>query len=182
MNSPESDVRDRFTPIGNTMKMHFKSLVIASVLAGAGLSAFAQAQDGAPKMDGGPGMEHHHAMDPAKMAEMQAKHLAALKAKLQITAAEEPAWTAFTSSMKPPMHDKSKMMDMAELQKLPTPERLDKMRSMRMDRMNAMNADMDARDQAIKTFYAALTPEQQKVFDAEAMHRPGHGPRGAPKN
>ena len=124
----------------------------------------------------------HHAMDPAKMAQMHAKHLAALKSKLQITAAEEPAWTAFTTSMKPPMHDKAKMMDPAELEKLPTPERLDKMHSLRVERMNAMNADMDARDQAIKTFYAALNPEQQKIFDAQSLHPHGHGPHGASKN
>jgi Spy/CpxP family protein refolding chaperone len=41
--------------------------------------------------------------------------------------------------------------------------------------MAEMNAAMDKRGEATKAFYAALTPEQQKTFDAE--HRK-HGPRG----
>jgi Spy/CpxP family protein refolding chaperone len=33
------------------------------------------------------------------------------------------------------------------------------------------------RADATKTFYAALTPEQQKTFDAETVHAGGHGHR-----
>ena len=35
-------------------------------------------------------------------------------------------------------------------------------------------AQADKRDEAVKTFYAALSPEQQKTFDAE-FHRQGPG-------
>ena len=57
----------------------------------------------------------------------------------------------------------------AEMAKLTTPERIDKMREMRTQRMTEMNAAMDKRAEATKTFYATLTPEQQKTFDAEQL-------------
>ena len=44
------------------------------------------------------------------------------------------------------------------------PERIDRMSALRKERMDAMNAAMDQRDEAIKTFYAALNPEQKKTF------------------
>ena len=37
-----------------------------------------------------------------------------------------------------------------------------------------MTAMMDKRGDAAKAFYAALSPEQQKVFDAEHSMRTGH--------
>jgi periplasmic protein CpxP/Spy len=58
------------------------------------------------------------------------------------------------------------------MDKLTTPQRIDKMREMRTQRMAAMDKRMDA----TKTFYAALSPEQQKTFDAEHKMRGGrHG-------
>ncbi|MCX7276157.1 MAG: Spy/CpxP family protein refolding chaperone [Burkholderiales bacterium] len=153
----------------------FKSLVLAGMLATAGHAAFAaDAPPPPPQGPGaGPGMAH---MDPAKMHDRMLKHMAALKAKLQLTSAQEPAWTTFTASMQPaaPMGPRP---DHAEMAKLTTPERIDKMRAMRAER----DAAMDKRADATKAFYAALTPEQQKVFDANAMPHfgPGdHGPEG----
>ena len=55
---------------------------------------------------------------------------------------------------------------------LTTPQRLDKMQALRAER----DAAMAKRIEAVKTFYAALTPEQQKVFDTQAhggFHRAG---------
>lgn len=73
--------------------------------------------------------------------------------------------------------------DYAELAKLPTPERIDKMKALRTEHMNAMNAAMDKHADATKAFYATLTPEQQKVFDANTMRpqRSGKGPMAQPK-
>ncbi len=151
------------------MKKQIQSLVIATVLAVAGGAAMAQM---------GGGMMDHGGMhrDPAKMEQMHAKHLADLKAKLKITASQEAAWNTFTASMKPPA-DMGKRPDRAELDKLSTPERLEKMRALHKERMAAMDAAMDKRIEATKTFYAALTPEQQKVLDAEhaKMGARGHG-------
>lgn len=151
------------------MKKLIQSLVIAGVMATAGGAVFAQ-------MDGG--MMGHGGMqgDPAKMAQMHAKHLSDLKAKLKITASQEAAWNTFADSMKPPA-DMGKRPDRAEMDKLTTPERIDKMRAMHKERMATMEAAMDKRAEATKTFYAALSPEQKKTFDAEHAKMDRRGDR-----
>ena len=99
-----------------------------------------------------------------------AKRQADLKAQLKLTAAQEPAWNAFTSAIQPPSN--WKRPDRAEFAKLTTPERIDKMKSLRAER----NARMDQRADATKTFYAALTPDQKKTFDESTLKRGGkHG-------
>ena len=153
----------------------FKGLVVAGLLASVGHAAFAE--DTPPPPPHGAGMAHH---DPARMHERMLKHIAALKAKLQLTSAQEPAWTSFTASMQPPA-PKGPRPDRAEIAKLTTPERIDKMRALRAER----DAEMDKRADATKAFYAVLTPEQQKVFDANAIPHfgPGeHGPEGHQHN
>lgn len=160
-----------------SMKPVFKTLIVAGLLAGAGFSAMAQ-KHGADdsQRDGRPGM---HRMDPAKMEEMHAKRSAELKAKLKITAAQESAWTTFTTSMKPPAAKARPDINREELAKLSTPERLDKMKAMRTEHAASRTSEMEQRDQAVKTFYGTLSAEQKKVFDAEFAkmknHRGGTG-------
>ena len=148
----------------------FKSLVLAGLLATLGATAFAA---DAPPPPPAAGMAQH---DPAKMQERMQKRQADLKAQLKITAAQEAAWTTFTTSMQPPA--KGPRPDKADFEKLTTPERIDKMRAMRTTR----DAEMDKRADATKAFYAVLSPVQQKVFDAHAMPHmrggPGDGPDG----
>jgi hypothetical protein len=167
------------------MKPAFKSLVIAGLLATSGFAAFSQStapmgDHGSMAQDGGM-MNHGEKgrmgkMDSAKMEAMVAKHLSQLKSKLKITAAQEPAWTTFTAAMKPVggMMEKHEA-ERAEMAKLTTPERIDKMHSLRAQHMADMNAAMDKRDEATKTFYATLTAEQKKTFDAEHARMGGHG-------
>ena len=153
------------------MKKLIHSLVLTGLLATAGGMAFAQAD----------GMMGHDGMgrgDPAKMAQMHARHLSDLKAKLKITPAQESAWSTFAESMKPPADMMGKRPDPAELDKLTTPERIDKMRALHKERMAAMEAAMDKHAEATKTFYAVLSPEQKKVFDAEFARMSHHGDRG----
>lgn len=177
------------------MKFAFKpsaslnSLVLAGLLATVGAGAMAQtppaATAGSPPVAGKPGGPHEGRMarhDPAKMQAMIAKRQAELKAKLKITPAQEGAWTSYTASMQPPAHGARPTPEQrAEFDKLTTPQRIDKMKEMRTQRMAEMNAAMDKRGEATKTFYAALTPEQQKTFDTEhkkfGPHH-GGGPRG----
>ena len=160
-----------------------KPLLLAGLMAGTALSALAQTPPAGPM--GGPGSEprgtmRHGPMDPATMQAMMAKRQAALKEALKITAAQEGAWTAFASTMQPSaeMHKRRAEMRL-EMDKLTTPERIDKMRSMRAQR----DAEMDKRASASKTLYAALSPEQQKVIDAQHIgsghggHGQGHGRR-----
>ncbi|MEN9437066.1 MAG: hypothetical protein RIR09_1721 [Pseudomonadota bacterium] len=175
------------------MKTHFKSLLATALMATAGFASYAQTADmpapSATRMQNagaaGPGghMGKMGKMNPERRQAMMAKHLETLKAKLKITAAQEAAWSSFTASMQPPASMAQARPDRAALEKLTTPERIDKMRSLRNQRMTDMQAAMDKRDDAIKTFYAALAPEQQKVFDAEHARMgkrrgAGHGMHG----
>ena len=162
-----------------TSHTSFKRLVLAGLLATIGIAASAQtappAHTTAAAVDR-PAHRMMHRHDPAEMQEFMAKRQAALKAKLQITPAQEPAWTAFTASMQPPARS-GERPDRAAFDKLTTPERIDRMRAMRSER----DARMDQRGDATKTFYAALTPEQQTVFDANTMRGGpgGHHPHGS---
>jgi protein CpxP len=151
------------------------SLTLAGLLATAGASAMAQGAPVAPPggppaagMHAGPYGAHMGRHDPAKMQAWMAKRQAELKAKLKITPAQEGAWTTFTASMQPPAPIARLTPEQrAEFDKLSTPDRIDKMRTLRTQRMADMSAAMDKRGEATKTFYAVLTPEQQKTFDAE---------------
>ena len=165
-----------------------KSLVLAGLLATLGASAMAQGAPAAPPAGpaaaGRPADPHGDHMgrhDPAKMQAMMAKHQAELKAKLKITPAQEGAWTSYTAAMQPPVHGARQTPEQrAEFDKLTAPERIDKMRAMRTQRMTDMSAAMDKRDAATKAFYAALNPDQQKLFDAEHKKHGRHGGRGGP--
>ena len=133
----------------------------------------AQADQRAHKPRDGKGFE--------RMQERRAKHLADLKAKLKIEASQEGAWSTFTSAIQPPAPpaqrpDRAAMR--AEFEKLTTPQRIDKMNALRTQRMAEMNAAMNKRGDATKTFYAALSADQQKVFDAQRMSRGGKGHGG----
>jgi len=151
------------------MKKLIQSLLLAGVMLTAGGTAFAQMDGG---MMGHPG---RHQMDPAKRAQMHAKHLANLKAKLKITASQEATWNSFADSMKPSKDMMGKRPDRAEMEKLTTPERIDKMQALHKEHMTAIEAMMGKRAEATKAFYAALSPEQQKTFDAETAKMGPHG-------
>jgi hypothetical protein len=119
-----------------------------------------------PMQQGGR-MGMHGKMNSTRMEAMMVKRMADLKAKLKITSEQEGAWTTFTTAMKPPVAMDHKRPDRAELDKLTTPERIDKMHALRSERMATMNAAIDKREEAAKTIYAALNAEQKIVFDAE---------------
>lgn len=108
----------------------------------------------------------------AEKGERRARHLAALKEKLDIQPEQEAAWNAFANTVQPQgMHDgKNRKAMKAEFAKLNTPERLDRMLAM----SDMRRAKMVERAGAIKAFYVQLSPEQQKVFDAEAMPKRSH--------
>lgn len=122
--------------------------------------------------------------DPAEFqkhrAERHAKHQAELKAALKITPAQEGAWTRFTAAMQPPAAGQRQRMDREAFKNLNTPQRIDLMEKTSAERQ----ARMKQRGDAVKTFYAQLSPEQQKIFDERGLfHRGGghggHGGRGA---
>ena len=115
----------------------------------------------------------------------RAERMAAFKAQLQLTPAQETAWTDFTTALQPGQRHARLGRD--GMEQLTTPERIDRMRALRAQHA----AEADRRGEATKAFYAALTPAQQKTFDARAVrgqHRMGmkqggegrhaHGPQG----
>lgn len=110
--------------------------------------------------------------DPAKwaekMKERMAKHQAELHDKLKITAAQEPAWKTFIDAMNP--GSMPARPDRKEMEKLTTPERMEK----GLEKMKEHLAKMQTRLTALKTFYAVLTPEQQKIFDDSHRRMASH--------
>ena len=161
------------------MKLVFKHTLLATVLACVGMAATAQT----PATPADAPMGRHSRMDrhdPAKMQAFQAKHMAALKESLKLTPAQEPAWANFTTAMQ--MQPKQGARPArGDMEKLTAPERIDKMREMRAQHA----ATADKRGEAVKTLYAALSPEQQKTFDARQTrmgkgerHHGGPGSRG----
>ena len=164
------------------MNSRHRQLFASLLLAGFGAAALAQ---GAPATSA-PGTppraemrEHHGPRDGAamhqRMEEHFAKRQAMLKQKLAITPQQEGAWNAWTAAVKPAPRNAQQRPDRAAFERMTTPERIDRMRAMRAERQ----AHMDARANATKVFYAALTPEQQKTFDQVSMrmmggHRGGH--------
>ncbi len=113
--------------------------------------------------------EGRHERRHGDMAQHHAKRLADLKGQLKLTAAQEPAWTSFTTAMQP--GERPARLDHKDMDKLTTPERIDRMRAMRAQHA----AEADRRGEATKAFYATLTPEQQKTFDAQAHRGPRMG-------
>ena len=156
----------------------FNQRVLAMTMLAAGgalsLSAYALPEAGAAKADCAAMHGKHGHKNHAQRMEQRAQHLTALKAKLNLTAQQEAAWNAFTASKQGQMRSMADRQAMrAEMASMTTPQRIDRM----LERSEARRANMIARAQATKTFYAQLTPAQQAVFDAEAKFK-GHG-RGA---
>jgi hypothetical protein len=167
----------------------------------AATSVYAAGPEGAGMCDhGGPGMgmmggDHHGDMHARMMAmhgghggaQMGEQRLAQLKTELKLTAAQEPAWQAFSTKAKEQM---AAMKDMqpqppkADDAKLSAPERMDQ----HIAQMNKHLAGMQTMNAAVKDLYAALTPEQRSAADKHFSHmmagghRGGHhgGPMGGP--
>ncbi|MGQ0710341.1 MAG: Spy/CpxP family protein refolding chaperone [Rhodoferax sp.] len=153
------------------MKAPYKTLLLCAALVGAGLSHAA-----------GPGMDHDGKgrMDPARMQARMDKRLDSLKAALKLSPAQEADWTRFSTAMKPDLSAMPQRPSREELDKLSTPERLEKMRSLREQQHKDMSAAMDKRDEAVKAFYASLNAEQKKVFDTQHARIGGMGHDGGP--
>ena len=137
----------------NTLR---KNMLIAVAVLGMGSAAVvAQAQ----VTEG----RHSHAASQEQRQANRAEHFAQRQAKLhdalKLTAAQEPAWTAYQAAIKPAAMDAHD--DHAAWAALPAPQRLEKMIAMAKQHTAAMESHLAA----LNTFYAVLTPEQKKVFD-----------------
>ncbi len=153
-----------------------KNLLIGATVLGLGSAAFVtNAHTGAAEQGG----QHHAAgghkwhgskKTPEQIQERIAKRQAELHDKLKLDANQEPAWKAYIASTTPAAPT-GKRPDHAEWAKLSVPERMEK----RLARMNEREARMASRLAATKTFYAALTPEQQKIFNENSHGGRHHG-------
>lgn len=145
---------------------HFrKSFLMAAVIATAAFAAHAQAPaplpaSGQTSATARADKTERAAQRQARKAEQHAKRMADLKERLQITAAQEGAWTHFVSAMQPPTQPAARP-DHAEIERLTTPERIDRMQALQAERQARQNT----RNQAIKDFYAQLSPQQRQTFD-----------------
>lgn len=112
----------------------------------------------------------------AKMQQRRAERQATLKTMLSITAEQEPAWNAFVARTAPPAWTDHRREREAWAQ-LTTPERLDKMQARQAERAAAMTSRIDA----TRSFYSALSPDQQKRFDTQMKtHWQRTGMQGKP--
>jgi hypothetical protein len=103
------------------------------------------------------------------------KHQEKLHTILQLTSVQENAWKNYQAQIKP--QDKAEHPDAAELSKLNTLQRLDKMEAWDKER----DTRQAERAKAVRTFYAQLNDAQKKAFDENAFpqHEGSHhgGPR-----
>jgi len=159
------------------MRMLISILAASTLLAGAAL-----AQPAPPPPPEHPMGDAHgwraHKPDPARMA-------AHLRAALQLRPDQDGALQAFVASMQPPAgeaHDHMKGEHEGMVARS-TPDKLDHM----IARAREHLARLEQHAAATRTFYAALSPSQQKAFDlmAEAHMRGmgghlmgGHPPMG----
>lgn len=144
-------------------------LCAASITTG----AFAQTQStdnddyvGCPVGGPGPGYGFHHRSHESWKDYHQHRRTV-LHDKLKLNAEQEKAWADYTA-----VADKNleawKPVRRADLEKMTSPERIQTM----IDRMKAHEQALTDQLAALKTFYATLTPEQQKTFDSESMYYP----------
>jgi len=130
----------------------------AGLIAGAALSlvigGVSIAQTAQPAPAAPAAMKRQH--DPAE-------HAARLRTALQLAPAQEPALQAFIASMQQHHADRDRMRAEHEaMASLTTPQRLDRMTA----RQDEHQQRMAQHTEAVRRFYAALTPAQQKAFDA----------------
>jgi hypothetical protein len=152
--------------------MHRRLLLALAPALALSSAALAQAPGGPPDR---PPMRHG-----APSAEMKAmheammkQHIEDLKTVLRLRPDQEAALQAFVAAHHPPEGDGMPGMKGGPRppEALTTPQRL--------DRMAKREAEMATRHeqmrQALSKFYAALSPDQQKVFDAlMRLKGPGH--------
>jgi Spy/CpxP family protein refolding chaperone len=146
-----------------TMRSTFRTLASLAVLGAAAsipAAGFAQTPPGgdppAAARPHEPWAGHDH-----QRAEARAR---ALHDILNIRPDQDAAFQAFIAAMRPPEGDDGMRgrHDMGEMEPMTTPQRLDRIAA----RMAEHQARFQRRAEAIRRFYAALSPEQQRALDA----------------
>lgn len=149
----------------NTLRKAF--LIGATVIGLSSAALTVQAQEGS---------HHQYAatkFDAAKMAEHMEKRQQKLHDALKITSEQETAWQTYISAVKSDLH--AAHADRVAMKDLPAPQRMEK----HIELAKRHTAIMENHLNALKTFYAVLTPEQQKIMDKAVTrhHRHQRGTR-----
>lgn len=137
-------------------------LRIAALILGAGaiaVSAPSFAQRGGCMGDGPMGGKFAQ----GQAGERMKQHQQQLHDALKLTPQQEGAWTKFQESH--PFAGNANRPDPGDMAKLTAPERAEKMLEFQKQHQEAMGKHVNA----MKDFYAQLTPEQKKVFDEHSM-------------
>jgi hypothetical protein len=101
-------------------------------------------------------------------AAAQPPNLTALHDALHLTAEQEPTWAAYKASVSSPQTQQRRRSAAQLFPTLTAPRRIDLVEAeMRQDL-----DDLHRQGQALKAFYAALSPQQQKTFDAQTLPPP----------
>lgn len=143
-----------------------QSIAIGITVLSLGMATFsAHAQDASAG-------RHAHAANKeetqAKWQEHFAQRQQRLHDSLKLTAQQEPAWATFIAAIKPDMA--AAQMDRAATANMTAPQRMEKQLEMAKQHI----AKQESHLAALKTFYAVLSPEQQKIFDEQAKHMQHH--------
>ncbi|TMH38283.1 MAG: hypothetical protein E6H66_00080 [Betaproteobacteria bacterium] len=152
------------------MKTFRKSIVIAVASLGLGGAALAASDPGTAPTGGGChwGVFGSHG---AKSVERIAKRQAALHDKLNLSPTQEAAWKTFTDKLQSAT---PAAPEAASVATMTAPERADRMAAF----LQTAQQQAATRAQAVKEFYAVLSPEQQKTFDSQFQRRHHHFGRG----
>jgi hypothetical protein len=131
---------------------------LAVATAAAGVSVAQTPSDSAAS---GPARSGHwQRPDPAEMAQ---RHAERLRTVLQLRPDQEPALRTLVAALQPDPAKRERMRaERRAARNLTTPQRLDRMQAKMAERQGEFAKKADA----IRHFYAQLSPAQQKAFDA----------------
>ncbi len=102
----------------------------------------------------------------ATTAQAQPPNLSALHDALHLTAEQEAGWNAYKASVSAPSQDQQRRRSAAMMfPTLTAPRRMDLIEA----EMQQALAELHHQAQALKAFYGALSPDQQRVFDAKTL-------------
>jgi hypothetical protein len=88
---------------------------------------------------------------------------------LQLRPDQDQAWQVFQRASTPSAEDNARQRDAFDgMSRLRAPQRMD----LSIQMMRSDLQDMERRSDALKTFYATLSPDQQAAFDRETSRPP----------
>ncbi len=138
--------------------------IAAALLAGGGAPAQAQAYGPPPYQGDG------YAAQPDPAQQIEALHRA-----LNLTPLQESAWRVYRATADAPNTAQQRRSAAAAMfAQIDAPRRMDLVEA----EMRQELADLQRQSQALKAFYARLSPQQQRIFDAKTL--PPAGDQGPP--